>query len=365
MILNRNVVKQEITVLTSPRNTVRLTQGRRAVLKFLAAQPLFFAGIPGIRPPLYIRKGADFKFHCTEGYPEIWRTVYRETLEHFAARWGKVGPLHVFLIENSDWELNVAAKKKDARRLAASQMELKRLFARLQGHGSDGEHLDWATGKHWASWSIRPPALMITMTMSPYRDAKQFVIGPIHEYMHAYQTAYGYDEEAIDGNQMGQARWTGPAWWREGTSLLIAALYCYRHPELFKRLKKPYSWEEFSREMHGNLRMYEQAASNIREGVTYDDWQRLERESTIHQVIYAGGSVACALLLKKSGSLRRFMQFFPLVPRLGWQGAFEKHFGTTLDAFYEEFDKFAQPAAEQLDARGPKGSWCGFLRATK
>ena len=134
-------------------------------------------------------------------------------------------------------------------------------------------------------------------------------------------------------------------------------------PAAFKRLKKPYSWVQFSREMHGNLRMYEGAATNIRKGVTYDDWQRLEREKIIHQVVYAGGSVACALLLKKSGSLRRFMQFFPLVPRLGWQGAFEKHFKTTLDVFYEEFDKFARAAAGQLDTERPKGSWCSFLKA--
>jgi hypothetical protein len=361
----RELVEQKLAASNLPPNIVRLTQGRRAVLKFLAAQPLLLSGIPGTKPPLYIRKGADFKFHCTEGYPEVWQTVYRESLEHFAGKWGKVGPLHVFLIENGDWEPKEAAKKKDAKRLAASQKELKRFFGKLQGHGSDGQHLDWTTGKHWGGWSIRPPALMITMTMSPYRDAQQFVIGPIHEYMHAYQMAYGYDEEAVDGNQMGEARWTGPAWWREGTAVLIAALYCYRHPELFKRLEKRYSWEEFSREMHGNLRMYEEAATNIRKGVTHDDWQRLEREKTIHQVVYAGGSVACALLLKKSGSLRRFMQFFPLVPRLGWPAAFQKHFKTTLDVFYEEFDKFAQAAAGQFDAKRPKGSWCGFLKAIK
>ena len=48
------------------------------------------------------------------------------------------------------------------------------------------------------------------MTMSPIRDALQFVIGPLHEYTHALQTAHGYAAEAIDGNQMGHSRWTGP-----------------------------------------------------------------------------------------------------------------------------------------------------------
>jgi len=218
---------------------------RRSTLKLLAAQPFLLAAVPAEKPPLYVREGAEFKFHCTDGYPKLWRTAYRESLEHFAKKWGKVGPLHVFLIENSDWKLPENVKKKDAERLAASQKKLKRVFGKLQGHGSDGEHLDWKTGNHWAGWSIRPPSVMITMTMSPYRDARQFVIGPIHEYVHAYQTAYGFDAAAIDGNQMGQARWTGPNWWREGTAVLIASLYCYRNPDLYKRLKRPHSWEDF------------------------------------------------------------------------------------------------------------------------
>ena len=68
---------------------------------------------------------------------------------------------------------------------------------------------------------------------------------------------------------------------------------------------------------------------------------------------------ACALLLKKSGSLKRFMDFFPLVPELGWEGAFEKHFGVTLEEFYKEFDKFASTATQ---ADPTKGIWCDFLK---
>ena len=113
MVLDRNVVEQEIAASNLPPDIVRLTEGRRAVLKFLAVQPLLLAGIPGTKPPLYIRDGAELQFHCTEGYPEVWQTVYRKSLEHFVGKWGKVGPLHVFLIENNDWEPNVAAKKKE------------------------------------------------------------------------------------------------------------------------------------------------------------------------------------------------------------------------------------------------------------
>ena len=330
---------------------------------------------------MYRVKDAKINIHCTDGYPGPWREVYRETLEHFSQEYGRVGPLHVFLIENADWDRQQQAGKKPKKpprrpeqlkklekleklkQLEKSQKELKRLFCRLQGDSSSGERLDWTTGKHHAGWSIKPPNLMITMTMSPYRDGEQFVIGPIHEYLHAYQTAHGYAAEAIQGNRMGQSRWTGPAWWREGSAVLVAALHCYRNPKLFRKLAKPYSWEAFRREMNRNLRTYRRSAINIRKGVTHDDWQRLERDKLVHPVIYAGGSVACTLLLRKAGSLRRFMEFFPLVPEFGWEDAFEKHFEMTLEEFYKEFDKFARAAADKTKAESPPESWCDFLKS--
>jgi hypothetical protein len=316
-------------------------------------------------------------FHCTEGYPPLWRAVYRETLEHFSEKWGSAGQVHVFLIENADWDRPEGVDKTETKpprrleklkelekleKLEKSQKELKRLFCKLQGDDSDGERLDWKTGLHWAGWSIKPPNNMITMTMSPYRDSEQFVIGSIHEYLHAYQTRYGYAPEAIHGNQMGQSLWRGPAWWTEGSAVLVAALHSYQHPKLFKKLKHPYTWETFSREMNGNLKMYRKSAISIRKGVTYDDWNQLERDKQVHPVIYAGGSAACALLLKKAGSMRRFMEFFPLVPQLGWQGAFEKHFNITLEEFYKEFDQFTRATEDQGETKPPKETWFDFLK---
>ncbi len=318
-----------------------------------------------IKGGIYRTDDSEINIHCTDGYPELWRTVYRETLEHFSAKWGTVGPLHVFLIENSDWKLPEGVEKKNPQKLDKSQKELRRLCCKLQGDDSDGRRLDWKTGNHWAGWSIKPPALTITMTMSPYRDPEQFVIGPLHEYFHAYQTAYGYSKEAVHGNRMGQSLWRGPAWWSEGSATLIAALHCHRHPELFKRLEKPYSWEAFGREMNRNLKMYRKSATDISKGVTYDDWNRLERDKLVHPVIYAGGSAACALLLKKAGALERFMEFFPLVPRLGWKGAFEKHFKITLEEFYKEFEEFSRAAGDQLSDDPSTEGWCDFLKSIK
>lgn len=335
---------------------------RRAALKALAASPCFIPAVSRGAGPQYSVNDAKIELHCTVGYPKRWKQVYQNTLDHFSERWGRVGPVHVFLIENADWDPE-KTKAENPPGLKESQQHLKRLFCKLQGQDSDGEHLDWRTGNHWMSWSIRPTNLMITMTMSPYRAPEQFVIGPIHEYLHAYQTVHGYPDEAIQGNQMGHSRWTGPAWWREGSSVLVAALYSYQHPELFDKLKRPFSWSRFSHEMNRNLELYQKAKTSLRLGVTHDDWQQLEQKKLVHQVIYAGGSVACALLLKKAESLENFMKFFPLVPTLGWRKAFETHFETELAEFYRDFEEQTRSAKVRRSAESPSEDWFGFLKS--
>ena len=145
--------------------------------------------------------------------------------------------------------------------------------------------------------------------------------------------------------------------------VLVAALYSYQHPELFDELDQPFAWGRFSDEMNRNLDFYQKSKTSISEGATHDDWQRLEQDNLVHQVIYAGGSVACALLLKEAGSLESFMEFFPLVPTLGWRGAFEEHFNTGLEEFYQVFEEAARTATVQRNAELLSENWCGFLRS--
>ena len=339
---------------------------RRKMLKLIGAgSVLLLSNQDDKKPdPKYVTHDAEIQFHCTANYPQRWKQVYESTLEAFSNKWGKVGPTHVFLIENDDWQStkNSAERKTE---LEKSQAELKRLTSNLLGQDSDGSHFDWVTGNHWSSWSIRPENLLITMTMTPDRDGEQFVIGPMHEYVHAIQIAFGYAAEAIDGNRMGHALWTGPAWWREGSAVITAALFAFQHPELFKKLENPYSWRKFSGEMNRNLEFYQKAKTPLREGVTHNDWQRLEPKELVYPVIYAGGSIACSLLLKKSGSLENFMMFYRLVPKLGWEKAFEEHFKLTLSAFYKEFESLVATAEIQTNTDSPKKNMFHFLSEIK
>lgn len=336
---------------------------RRMAFKILAASSILFLDNNQDKVlPKYVAQNADITFHTTVDYPARWLNVYKNTLDHFAKRWGKVGPTHIFLIENDDWPgtKNDDAKKK---RLKESQERLRRTFCELHGDDSNGEHLDWQTGNHWTSWSLKPANLAITMTMTPHRDGEQFVIGPIHEYMHAIQTVYGFASEAIAGNKMGQALWTGPAWFREGSAVIVAALYAYLHPELFKGFENPFSWQKFVRELNRNLGLFQKAKTQLREGVTHNDWQRLEPQKLVYPVIYCGGSIACAMLLKRAGSLQAFMGFFQHVLKLGWKVAFEKHFGLTLAAFYKEFETAVSSAKVKIERDETSPDWFEFLKS--
>ncbi|MAI30073.1 MAG: hypothetical protein CMM07_00190 [Rhodopirellula sp.] len=336
---------------------------------FLAAAPILQsviadtsrAAVSTSDAPAYKTRDAEIVIHTTKGYPEKWKSIYEKTIKHYADQWGHVGPTHIFLVENTDWDPTTLTHERKAQ-LEASIRSLKRKFSTLQGHDADGQYLDWQTGNHWAGWSITPAHLTITMTMTPIRDAQQFVIGPIHEYTHALQTAYGFSTEAIDGNRMGHSRWTGPAWWREGSAVLISYLYSYQNPKLFTELKRPMTWERFSHEMNRNLSLYQKANLPIRTGVTHDDWQRLEKINKVHPVVYAGGSVACAKLLQRVGSLKRLFAFLHKVPDLGWEPAFEQHFNLSLKKFYEEFENAISKAQPQMDGDQRKSNWASFLK---
>ena len=338
---------------------------RRTALKiFVASSALLFDDEQEKVVPQYTTKDSEIQFYTTVDYPQRWKQIYSNTLDHFSKRWGKVGPTHIFLIENEDWP----GQKRTPEKIAAlkkSQKELRRVFCKLHGQDSDGEHLDWQTGNHWTSWSLKPANCAITMTMSPERDGEQFVVGPIHEYMHAIQIAFGFGKEAIAGNQMGHALWTGPAWFREGSAVIVAALYAHLHPELFKGLEQTYTWRKFSREMNRSLGLFQKAKTQLKTGVTHNDWQHLEPRKLVYPVIYCGGSIACGLLLKKSGSLEEFMKFFPLVPTLGWQLAFEKHFGLTLGAFYKEFETEVGDAEIKNQDKNESKDWFEFLKSMK
>lgn len=311
--------------------------------------------------PTYQIKNGEIEFHTTSGYPDKWRSIYENSLVHYANRWGRVGPTHVFLVENIDWDPTTLTDNKRLR-LTNSIRQLKKDFASIQGHNSDGQYLDWQTGNHWAGWSINPSLITITMTMTPLRDARQFVIGPIHEYTHALQTANGFSPEAIDGNQMGHSRWTGPAWWREGSAVLISYLHAYQHPVLFEKLDQHLTWDQFSHEMNRNLQLFQRAKLPLQSGVTHDDWQRLEKIKKVHPVVYAGGSVACAMLLKKAGTLGNLFAFLPKISEMGWEPAFHQHFDMTLANFYKEFEATLTAMKPQLERVTQQRNWAAFLR---
>ena len=216
--------------------------------------------------------------------------------------------------------------------------------------------------KSWYELELNPNTVVITMTMSLYQDPIQFVIGPIHEYMHAYQTVYGYSEKAVASNQMGQSLWRGPSWWMEGSATFVSSLYCYQNPVLFEDITDRWDWEAYSRDLNTHLNNYKKSRKTIQQGATYDDWNLLENKNLVHEIIYSGGSIACVFLIQQCRSLQKFMEIFPLIPEIRWGEAFKKNFGMPVEAFYMKFQKFVANAKVSKETPSEKESWCGFLK---
>ena len=67
------------------------------------------------------------------------------------------------------------------------------------------------------------------------------------------------------------------------------------------------------------------------------------------QLYYDTGTWAAAWLVNRSGEDAFFVEHFPNAAHLGYEKAFKKAFGLTLDEFYSEFDAFLdKQKSEQL-----------------
>ena len=189
------------------------------------------------------------------------------------------------------------------------------------------------------------------MTMSPYQAPIQFVIGPIHEYMHVYQTAYVYSEKAVASNQMGQSLW------RE------AHLGGWKVQQLlFENIMDWWDWEAYSRDLNTHFDDYKKTGKTMPQDSAYNDWNLLENENLVHGIIYSGGNVACVFLAPQCKSLQKFMEILPLISEMGWEKAFEKNFGMSVEEFYVKFYEFATNAKVSKEIPSSKESWCGLLK---
>ncbi len=56
-------------------------------------------------------------------------------------------------------------------------------------------------------------------------------------------------------------------------------------------------------------------------------------------------------------------RLFPLVPTLGWRKAFEKHFSTELEEFYEDLEEVARTTTVQRNPELLAEHWCSLLRS--
>ena len=59
------------------------------------------------------------------------------------------------------------------------------------------------------------------------------------------------------------------------------------------------------------------------------------------------------------------MDFLPLVPTMGWERAFEKHFQQNLNEFYVEFSKLIHNRKPDVDSPESRQNFFSFLKSMK
>ena len=304
---------------------------------------------------------------------------FAQAVETFADDLGRVGPSHIFLFKDEGWVdtsyslLPAFGQYEQLYLNLDSREEVNDYYCENIFMANGGGCPSFSDSGSSAGWWLNDPShLYLYMNLNPggideggrvVDFSQEFVLGPIHEYVHLINISYGFDEMAWQGNRQGQSLWMGPGWFMEGMASFISAYYSYLKPELMDEIAFEMDWAQFSRTMNRYLNYYVNDGDNIRNGVTYNDWQELEGQGTIklYATIYCSGAVAVALMMKSSEDLNDLMEIFPFMHQFGFEKAVEMKFNKTLEEFYEEFDIFVANSDISLDAPSDENSWIGHL----
>ena len=321
---------------------------------------------------------STIKYYSTKDYPPFYQSLFTNAVETFADDFWRVGPTHIFLFKDeTDWvdtsysSLPAFGQYEQLYLILDSREEVNDYY-RDNIFMANGGWSPTLSGS--ASWNITGPINHLTNTMvsSPgsladdgsVKDHSQnFVVFAIHEYVHLTNHAYGFDKMIVKSNRQGESLWKGPSWFVEGMASFVATYYSYLTPELMDKIDFKMDWSQFSSKMNHYLNNYVNEGDNIRNGVTYNDWHRLESEGgkKLYSTVYCGGAVAVVLMMKSSEDLEDLMSIFPLMHQHGFEEAFEMKYNKTIEEFYDEFDSFVENADISLDAPSDENSWIGHL----
>lgn len=280
------------------------------------------------------------------------KSTIEATLDAAAAEWGNYGPVEYWVMGADKVAALELVKKYCQRRAKRNDQVNSRCIDRETG--SNGSHglmsywkigadalssrnsrldaghnggMDW--GMHKFSSSL-PLGLENKLGNSGADDQKVIM----HEYFHAVQHAH---IRQLDRQKRDKLK--GPVWFMEGGAEYMASA---THEKLVseKKLKRnnngsnKYDFRKYMK------RTFERAKKDNYQNDCVSQMATIDHGGTCGSFWYDGGTWAIAYLLDQTDQNILLSTFYPNLEKLGWEGAFQKSFQKSSDAFYLEFAEF-------------------------
>ena len=307
------MVTNELTVKTFDRLNEHLEKNRRSWTRELQTPPDYF---------------------ISHGYDARWSDAMKAGIDVARDYLGNYGPLQVYIIGQEDDELSDPAHQEAIAQVycaihnAGSDRPIEDCLAEdgrvIAQKAVDGETEAYLT----MAMDSDPPRAEIVFINAHDFGGEDMPTRSIHEYTHVYQKAFDFT----------------PTWMMEGGAELLA---CH--------LGEKHGWGERDRTMTWYARHLEEVG-DLR--YTIRDMEEIETAGPLiarwhRELAYDAGAWAVAYLIAHTPSRsieRYFLDYFPMVDRLGWEAALcESTDFPTVDAFYEGFEVFMdQPLDDRL-----------------
>ena len=279
------------------------------------------------------------------------KATIEATLDAAASEWGNYGPIEYWVMGADKAAATKLIEKYCKRRAERKDLYYSSCFSRhtqiasnhnlmfyweiganaLSSRNSrmDAGHnggFDW--GIHNFSSSL-PLGLENKLGNSGADDQKVIM----HEYFHAIQHAH------MRSIKFDRKLRLGPVWFMEGGAEYMASA---THTKLvsekkLKRINNGRNKYDFKKAMK---RKFEQAKKDNYQNDCISQMANTNYDGPCRNFFYDGGAWAIAYLIDQTNPDILLKTFYPNLESLGWEGAFQKSFQKSSDAFYSEFAEF-------------------------
>jgi hypothetical protein len=280
------------------------------------------------------------------------KSTIEATLDAAAAEWGNYGPVEYWVMGADKAAALELVKKYCQRRAKRNDQGNSGCIDRETGsNGSYGLMYYWKIGADALSsrnsrldaghnggfdWGMHnfssslPLGLENKLGMSGADDQKVIM----HEYFHAVQHA---QIRQLDLQKRDKLK--GPVWFMEGGAEYMASAGYAKliSNKKLKRNKNGRNKYDFRNSMKWK---FEQAKKDNYRNDCVSKMATISHGGTCGSFWYDGGTWAIAYLLNQTDQNILLSTFYPNLVKLGWEGAFQKSFQKSSDAFYLEFAEF-------------------------